>query len=99
MDGDKAIAPQSLMLAERTVRIVVAMVLKFGYAAAAFSIIAANLSTARAERSSPVPSTSKPRLAVKSSSFPIITSTYLAISRFTSCAFLSPPMDFQSEGR
>ncbi len=29
----------------------------------------------------------------------IITSTYFAISRFTSCAFLRPPMDFQSDGR
>ena len=35
------------------------------------------------------PLTSKPSEAVKSSSLPIITSTYFAISRFTSCAFLA----------
>ena len=37
--------------------------------------------------------------AVKSSSLPIMTSTYFAISRLTSCAFCRPPMVFQSEGR
>src|SRR5665647_2992292 len=71
VDGDQAIAPQSLMLAERTVRIVVAMTWKFGYAAAAVAIIAANLSVSRAESSSSTPSTSNPRLAVKSSSLPL----------------------------
>ena len=40
-----------------------------------------------------------PSAAVKSSSFPIITSTYFAISRFTACAFACPPMDFQSDAR
>ena len=48
---------------------------------------------------SSTPSTLNPSEAVKSSSFPIITSTCLAISRLTSWAFFNPPIVFQSEGR
>jgi hypothetical protein len=72
--------------------------LEVGEFRTAVSIMALKASVSMCFRSS-APLTAKPSEAVKSSSLPIMTSTYLAISRFTSCAFLRPPMVFQSEGR
>ena len=92
-------APQSLRVAVFAARSVVATTLKFGYAFTAVSIIFLKAATSIVQRCSSAPSTSKPRQAVKSSSLPIITSTYRAISRLTSCARFWPPMVFQSDGR
>src|SRR5258707_1171999 len=50
-------------------------------------------------RCSSAPSTSKPRHAVKSSSLPIITSTYFAMLRLIRCAPSLPPWLFQSDAR
>ena len=82
-----------------TARRVVAVALKLGKAFTASPIICLNFSTSISEMFSSIPSTSKPRQAVKSSSLPIITSTCLAIARFTSCALACPPMAFHKEGR
>jgi len=92
-------ADQSFFVAVMTRRSVVAATLKFGYSFTAVSIMALKASVSILERLWSAPLTSKPREAVKSSSLPIMTSTYLAISLLTSWAFLSPPMDFQREGR
>jgi phosphotransferase system enzyme I (PtsI) len=51
------------------------------------------------DRSGSSPSTSKPSAAPKSSSLPSITSTYRAISLFTSMALVVPPISCQSDGR
>ena len=91
---------QSLIVAVLALRSVVAATLKFGNAFTAGSIIFLKLAGLDAWRCARrAPSTSKPRQAVKSSSLPIITSTYLAISRLTSCAPSLPPWLFHSEAR
>ena len=92
-------APQSLTVAVRTRRRVVAITWKPGYSARTRSIIALNESTGRVDRLASVPSTSNPRLAVKSSSLPIMTSTRPASSRLTSRALARPPFDLHSDGR
>ena len=84
---DQAIAPQSLTVAVRTLRSVVATTWKFGNSSAARVDHRAERRRRRARvRSASVPSTSKPRQAVKSSSLPIITSTCWASRRLTSRA-------------
>ena len=93
----QAIAPQSLMDADRTLRIVVAMTAKFGYAAAV--IIATNLATPRVDRFSSTPSTANPRDAVKSSSLPIFTSMNGAIAWLTCWALAIPPIACHRLGR
>ena len=45
------------------------------------------------------PSSLIPSMAEKSSSLPKRTSSFFTNSRFTSCAFVFPPMDFQRESR
>jgi len=71
---DHAIALQSLIVALRTARSVVAMTWKFGNSTEARSIIERNDAVSSPLRLSSLPSTSRPRQAVKSSSLPIITS-------------------------
>ena len=92
-------ALQSFFVAVITRRSVVAATLKFGNCFTASAIMSLKAWVSMLEMLWSTPLTSKPREAVKSSSLPIITSTYLAISRFTSWAFLRPPMVFQREGR
>ena len=79
-------------------RSVVAATLKFGNCFTAVWIIFLKLAGSMAEMCSSRPSTSKPRQAVKSSSLPIITSTYLAMLRLIFCAPSLPPWLFQSDG-
>ena len=71
----QAIAPQSLTVAVRTVRRVVATTLKLSYSLVAASIIRWKLATSSWDSEASVSGTSKPSEAVKSSSLPIITST------------------------
>jgi len=63
------------------------------------AIIALKLSVSIALSESSVPGTEKPSDAVKSSSLPIITSTYCASRRLTSCARGWPPNSFHKLGR
>ena len=92
-------ALQSLTVAVRALRSVVATAAKFGKAATARSIMRRKFSGSSPERFSSTPSTSNPSAAVKSSSLPSITSTSGASWRLTSCARFWPPIDFQSDGR
>ena len=75
LSADQATAPQSLRVAERTSRSVVATTFRFGNCAVASSIIASKADGSRPVRRSSTPATSSPRHAVKSSSLPISTST------------------------
>ncbi|HZR51978.1 MAG TPA: hypothetical protein VFB06_20995 [Streptosporangiaceae bacterium] len=88
-----------MTVALRTVRKVVATTLSVGYRAATSPIIVRKLAESSSPRSDPVPGTSHPRQAVKSSSFPSMTSTSGASRRFTSCAAACPPAACHRLGR
>src|SRR5260221_6222026 len=86
-------ADQSLTLAVLALRRVVAATLKLGNCFTAVAIIFLKFAGSMAEICSSRPSTSKPRQAVKSSSLPIMTSTYCAMWRvFFFGPSLAPPV-------